>query len=54
MRLDSRQGALVGGLTGPAVVPGLPEKSLLIDAINYGELYQMPPSRSCRPRRSPS
>ena len=35
--------ALAGGLTGPAVVPGLPEKSLLIDAINYGELYQMPP-----------
>ena len=43
MRLDSRQGTLAGGLTGPAVVPGLPEKSLLIDAINYGELYQMPP-----------
>ena len=43
LRLDSRQAALAGGLTGPAVVPGLPEKSLLIDAVNYGELYQMPP-----------
>ncbi len=43
LRLDSRQGALEGGLTGPAVVPGMPEKSLLIDAVNYGELYQMPP-----------
>ena len=31
------------GATGPAVAPGQPEKSLLIDAINYGELYQMPP-----------
>ncbi len=25
------------------MVPGLPEKSLLINAVNYGELYQMPP-----------
>lgn len=43
LRLDSRQGALAGGSTGPAVVPGQPGKSLLIDAVNYGELYQMPP-----------
>ena len=43
LRLDSRQAALAGGSTGPAVVPGKPEKSLLVDAINYGELYQMPP-----------
>ncbi len=43
LRLDSRQAALAGGLAGPAVVPGIPEKSLLIDAVNYGELYQMPP-----------
>ena len=43
LRLDSRQGVLTGGSTGPAVVPGNPEKSLLVEAINYGELYQMPP-----------
>lgn len=43
LRLDSRQAILRGGDTGPAAVPGEPSKSLLIDAINYGELYQMPP-----------
>src|SRR4051812_15139581 len=43
LRLDSRAGALKGGDTGPAVVPGKPKESLLIEAINYGELYQMPP-----------
>jgi len=49
LRLDSRQGALAGGLTGPAVVPGQPERSLLIDAVNYGELYQMPPKSKLPP-----
>ena len=34
---------LAGGSTGPAVVPGNPKESLLVDAINYGETYQMPP-----------
>src|SRR5262245_40597587 len=43
LRLDSRAAALKGGDTGPAIVPGKPKESLLIDAINYGELYQMPP-----------
>jgi uncharacterized protein DUF1553/uncharacterized protein DUF1549/cytochrome c len=43
LRLDSREAALKGGDTGPAVVPGKPKESLLVDAINYGELYQMPP-----------
>ncbi len=52
LRLDSRQGAVTGGLTGPAVVPGLPEKSLLIDAVNYGELYQMPPKSKLRPEET--
>ena len=44
LRLDSRAAALAGGDTGPAVVPGKPDQSLLIDAVNYGELYQMPPT----------
>lgn len=44
LRLDSREAALAGGDTGPAVAPGKPEESLLIDAINYGELYEMPPT----------
>jgi hypothetical protein len=43
LRLDSRASILKGGNNGPAVVPGKPDESLLIDAINYGELYQMPP-----------
>ena len=43
LRLDSLAAAIKGGETGPAVVPGKPKESLLVDAINYGELYQMPP-----------
>jgi hypothetical protein len=43
LRLDSREAALKGGDTGPAVVPGKLKESLLVDAINYGQLYQMPP-----------
>jgi cytochrome c553 len=43
LRLDSLPSALTGGGTGPAVVPGKPAESLLVDAIRYGELYQMPP-----------
>ncbi len=42
--LTSRQSILSGGDTGPAIVPGKPSESLLIDAINYGDVYQMPPS----------
>src|SRR5262245_44931041 len=42
--LDSREGLLKGGTTGPAVVPGDPEKSLLIKAIRYTDPdLQMPP-----------
>jgi cytochrome c553 len=43
LRLDSRAAALKGGDTGPAVLPGNAKESLLVDAINYGEIYQMPP-----------
>jgi cytochrome c553 len=42
--LDSRDGVLQGGDSGPAVVPGHPEKSLLITAVRYtDEDLQMPP-----------
>lgn len=42
--LDTRDGLLKGGDTGPAVVPGDPEKSLLIKAVRYGDPdLQMPP-----------
>src|SRR5688572_30434578 len=43
VRLDSRAGLLKGGDTGPAVVAGEPEKSLLVKAIGYGDQARMPP-----------
>ena len=44
LRLDSRTGLRKGGETGPAIVPGQPEESLLLRAIRYGdEDLQMPP-----------
>jgi cytochrome c553 len=50
LRLDSIEAILAGGRTGPAIVPGKPGESLLIEAINYGELYQMPPKSKLPPR----
>jgi len=43
LRLDSRAGMLAGGESGPAIVPGEPDESLLIEAIRY-ESFEMPPS----------
>lgn len=43
LRVDSRASLLAGGETGPAIVPGKPKEGYLVDAINYGETYQMPP-----------
>lgn len=40
--LDSSAGMLQGGESGPAIVPGKPEESLLIQALRYQDL-QMPP-----------
>jgi hypothetical protein len=42
LRLDSREAALKGGKTGPAVVAGDAAGSLLIEAVNY-ESLEMPP-----------
>jgi cytochrome c553 len=45
--LDSRAGLRRGGDSGPAIVPGSPEKSLLIKAIGYKDAdRQMPPKES--------
>jgi hypothetical protein len=42
--LDTKAGLLKGGETGPAIVPGDPEKSLLVKAIRYrDEDLKMPP-----------
>jgi len=44
LRLDSRAALLKGGDTGPVIVPGDPEASLLIKAVRYDdEDLQMPP-----------
>ncbi len=40
--LDSRRGWEAGGGTGPAIVPGKPDESLLMEAVRY-ESYEMPP-----------
>ena len=45
LRLDSASGALAGGDSGPVIVPGRPEASLLMDAVSYsGDFVEMPPS----------
>ena len=41
--LDSRNGILTGGKSGPAIVPGKPDESLLIRAVRY-QGRKMPPS----------
>ncbi len=43
LRLDSRAALLKGGVSGPAVVPGQPEQSLLVTAIRHAGDLKMPP-----------
>lgn len=43
LRVDSRQSLLAGGDSGPAIVPGKPDESLLIQAIRYDGGWEMPP-----------
>ena len=44
LRVDALDALLSGGESGPAVVPGKPEKSLLIEAVSYKNTeMQMPP-----------
>jgi hypothetical protein len=43
--LDSKEGLLKGGVSGPALVPGKPAESRLMTALSYSDpLAQMPPS----------
>src|SRR5947209_5567058 len=44
LRLDTREGLRQGGRSGPAVVPGKPQESLLLAAIRHDDL-QMPPNK---------
>jgi len=44
LMLDSRDALLLGGVSGPAIVPGKPDESLLIQAIRYTDAdLKMPP-----------
>jgi mono/diheme cytochrome c family protein len=43
LRLDARASMLKGGDGGPAVVPGKPDESTLVEAIRYDGDVQMPP-----------
>ena len=48
--VDSRDGLLSGGESGPAVVAGQPDESLLIASVKY-ESNEMPPDRKLNPRQ---
>jgi mono/diheme cytochrome c family protein len=51
LRLDSKAGWQIGGENGPAIVPGNPDRSLLIKAIRGAEgLERMPPTGRLSPR----
>jgi hypothetical protein len=45
LRLDSRAALLQGGDRGPAVIPGDPAQSVLIQAIRHSDDLQMPPGK---------
>jgi hypothetical protein len=46
LRLDSREAILQGGKSGPAVIPGEPDKSVLITAIRQTGAIKMPKGAS--------
>ncbi len=49
LRLDSLAAMLHGGGTGAAVVPGDPDKSLLVKAVHYDGALKMPPEGKLKP-----
>ena len=44
LRLDSRDGVIAGGQSGPAITPGQPDESLLLQALRHDGV-QMPPDQ---------
>jgi hypothetical protein len=51
LRVDSRESLLAGGDNGPAIVPGHPDKSRLIEAIGYENAdLRMPPKGKLPPQ----
>ncbi len=49
LRVDSLASLVEGGNTGPAVVPGKPEESLLVEAVRRGGDLKMPPDKPLTP-----
>ncbi len=49
--LDSRAGWVKGGDTGPAIIPGKPDQSLLIKAVRYQDDVKMPPKGKLTPKQ---
>jgi hypothetical protein len=49
LRLDSKSMAIKGGDRGPAIVPGDPERSLLVQACRRNGELKMPPDEPLRP-----
>jgi cytochrome c553 len=50
LRLDSRQALIKGGDSGPVVMPGRPEQSLLLDAVRRKKgVHPMPPGKEPLP-----
>ncbi len=45
LQVDSLEGLLRGGTRGPAIVPGKPQESLLVLAIQHADQLNMPPRR---------
>jgi hypothetical protein len=45
LRLDSRAAILKGGDSGPAIVPGDPDSSLIVQAIRHEDGLEMPPKK---------
>jgi hypothetical protein len=50
LRLDSLETILKGGESGPAIVPGKPEESLLVEAVNHAGI-EMPPTGKLSPQK---
>jgi hypothetical protein len=52
LRVDDRNGLLQGGGRGPAVVPGQPDKSLLLQAVRHTHAkLKMPPKKELAPEQ---
>ncbi|MFN3652240.1 MAG: DUF1553 domain-containing protein [Armatimonadota bacterium] len=51
LRLDTLSGVLSGGVSGPALVRGRPEESLLIEAVHHRTQLKMPPQRKLSARQ---